>query len=51
MKIPGDTRLLRDVKVNELPSYLAKQDLSPLGLYHIFKRGKLTKVLFMLVLF
>merc|ERR1711862_3696 len=37
-KMPGDTRLLRDIKVGEVPGWLAKRDFSPLGLLYGYKR-------------
>lgn len=40
MRLPGDTRLFRDIKVKEIPSWLMKRDMSPLGLWFGVKRFK-----------
>ena len=38
MKLPGDTRQLRDIKLREFPSWLMKRNWTPLGLWFSLKR-------------
>ncbi|CAK8682012.1 ATP synthase F(0) complex subunit f, mitochondrial-like [Clavelina lepadiformis] len=38
MKLPADTRLLRDVKLYEVPGWFSQRNFSPLGLWFSFKR-------------
>nr|CAB3224520.1 ATP synthase subunit f, mitochondrial [Phallusia mammillata] len=40
MKLPGDTRLLRDVKLYEVPKWLMQRNWTPLGMYFSLKRIK-----------
>merc|ERR1712136_196543 len=40
MRLPGDTRLFRDIKIKEIPSWLMRRDMSPLGLWSGLKRFK-----------
>jgi len=38
MRFPGDTRLFRNIKVREIPQWIAKRDFTPLGLWFSLKR-------------
>jgi len=40
MKLPTDMRLLRDVKLSEVPMWIARRDFSPLGIFFAAKRWK-----------
>lgn len=40
MKLPGDVRKLRDIKIYEIPTWFMKRDWSPLGMYFSVKRCK-----------
>merc|ERR1712139_540660 len=37
-RFPADTRMLRDVKLGEVPAWVMKRDFSPLGLWFGAKR-------------
>ncbi|XP_002129265.2 ATP synthase F(0) complex subunit f, mitochondrial [Ciona intestinalis] len=40
MKLPGDTRLFRDIKLCEVPQWIMKRNFTPLGMWFWVKRLK-----------